>query len=252
MRNLVCPTLALSFVLSLPGLAAAQVGEISLALWKPTPQLVLSTEDLSQTNLNDVDFVEEFGIEDRQFPEFRATFGRSHKFRISRVFFEYDSEATIQRTFVFRGRTFNIGAPARAEIAWELWKFGYQWDFVSRPAGFVGLIVDLKYNKVRGEIDSPALFEPVETEVKAYVPTIGGTARGILGPLALTGEITGLRITRDDFLTRYLDYDLNAILFFGNFGVQGGLRSVDVNYLIDNESGNLKTTGPYFGAVVKF
>ena len=151
---------------------------------------------------------------------------------------------------MFQGRTFTIGAPATADIKWKLCKFGYEWDFVSRERGFFGVIADLKYNKVEASIDSPVLTSAATTDVTAPVPTIGVIGRGYLAPaVSITGEFTGLSITRDDFDGKFFDFDLYGTVSFGrHFGVQGGYRSVVVDYLVDEDTGDLKMKGPYFGA----
>jgi hypothetical protein len=234
--------------------AEDHVVELGVMFWRPSPELTLSTDALSVAGVNEVDFVQEFGIEDKFFPEFRATLGRNHKFRVSFVTIKYDAETTIQRTIRFEGRTFNIGVPASADIKWNLWKFGYEWDVVSRERGFLGLIVDLKYNRVEASIDSPALTTAAATDTTAVAPTIGVIARGYLAPMvAVTGEFTALSLNRDEFEATIYDFDLYGTVSFGrNVGVQGGYRSVVVDYLVDEDGGDLKMKGPYFGAVVRF
>ena len=96
---------------------------------------------------------------------------------------KYEADATITRTITFRGQTFNVGAPATTEIKWDIWRFGYEWDFVSMDKGFVGVIADLKYNKVAASIDSPALSSTAATEQNAPVPTIGVAFRGYPVPM---------------------------------------------------------------------
>jgi hypothetical protein len=234
--------------------AEDHVVELGVMLWKPSPELTLSADALTGAGISEVDFVQEFGIEDKMFPEFRAVVGRTHKFRVSYVKFNYLEDATIQRTFVFRGRTFTVGAPATADIKWDLWKFGYEWDFVSRERGFFGVVADLKYNKIDASVDSPVLRSIAETEVTAPVPTIGVIGRGYILPMvAITGEFSGISITRDDFEAKFFDFDIYGTVSFGrNIGAQAGYRSVDVHYLSDEDTGDLKMKGPYFGGVVRF
>jgi hypothetical protein len=231
-----------------------QVAEFGVMFWTPSPELTLSTDALVGAGVNEVDFVQEFGIEDKYFPEFRATLGRDHKFRASFVTFSYDAETTITRTIVFQGRTFNIGAPATADIKWNLYKFGYEWDFVSRDRGFFGFIADLKYNTVEASIDSPALTAAATADVTAPVPTIGVIGRGYLAPaVSITGEFSGLKLSRGDNEVKFFDFDLYGTVTFGrNVGVQGGYRSVVADYIIDEDTGDLKMKGLYFGAVVRF
>lgn len=229
------------------------IGELGVVFWNPDPTIILQTASVTSVIDTGVDFVEEFGLESKTFIGFRFSVGRNHKFRMSYVPVRYDADAILQRTVTFANRTFIVGAPAQTDVKWDLWTFGYEFDFVARERGFVGLVADLKYNKVDAFIDSPALTEPAAMEGTAPVPTIGGTARGYLTPsVSVTAELTGLKLTRDEFEAKFFDFDLYGTVTFGPVGVHAGFRSVTVDYLIDEDSGDLKLKGPYFGAVVKF
>ena len=234
--------------------AEDHVAEFGVMFWKPSPELTLSTPSLSGSGINDVDFVKEFSIKDKFFPEFRAVLGRKHKARVHFVPINYKESTTVQRTIVFQGRTFNVGVPASTDIKWDIWQFGYEWDFVSRKEGFFGLLVDLKYNKIKASIESTALSSPAATDTKAPVPTVGVVGRGYVTPMvSITGEFTGLKITRSDFEAKFFDFDIYGTVSVGrNLGVQGGYRSLVVNYLVDDDRGDMKMKGPYVGAVARF
>lgn len=244
---------ALTLLASTAG-AQDHVGEISVLYSKPSPALVLSTDALAGSGLDTVDFVQEFGIEDKWFPGFRVALGRSHKLRLSYVKFSYDAEATIQRTFVFQGRTFTVGAPATTDIEWNLWTVGYEWDFVSREQGFLGVIADLKYNKIKASVDSPLLSSAAATDTSAPIPTIGIIGRAYLGSVvALTGEFTGFKLNRDEFEGKFTDFDISGTLNLSrNLGAQVGYRSIVAEYLVDEDSGDLKMQGPYVAGVLRF
>jgi hypothetical protein len=258
MRNHVSMVLC-SALLLLAGSIRAEaqqgpVAELGVMFWKPTPELRLSTDALAAADVDEVDFVQEFGIEDKYFPEFRLTLGRKHKFRTSFVTFNYTPEAIITRRIVFRGQTFDIGAPATADIKWKLYRFGYEWDVVSGGGGFIGLVADLKYNRVEASIDSPLLSSAATTDVTAPIPTIGAIGRGYLSPnVSITAEFSGLNIARGEDEGKLYDFDLYGTVTAGrNFGVQAGYRSVIVDYVLDSDSGVLKMKGLYLGAVVRF
>ena len=230
-------------------------GEVSLLFWTPDPELTIQSGSLTTaTGITDIDFVEEFGIDDKTFPEIRLAAGRRHKFRFSYVPVRYDADAIIQRTITFRGQTFVVGVPASTEIKWDLWRFGYEWDFVSQERGYVGVVGELKYNKLNASISSSALTTTAATEQQAPVPTIGVAGRGYVHPLvALSAELTGLKFNFSDNEVKFFDFDVNGHVTFGRYiGVQGGYRSVTVDYLIDDDTGDLKLKGPYVGAIVKF
>jgi hypothetical protein len=230
-------------------------GELAVVYWKPSPDLVIQSGVITgATGIQNVDFVNEFGIADKGFTGFRASLGRKHKFNLGYTPIKYSADATIQRTITFKGQTFNVGAPATTNIKWDLWRFGYEWDFVSMDKGYVGLIADLKYNKVSASIDSPALSRTAATEQKAPVPTIGVAFRGYPVPMvAIGGEFGGLKLNHGNNEAKFIDFDINGTVFFGrHLGAQAGYRSVTVDYVIDDDSGNLKLEGPWFGGVVKF
>ena len=233
-----------------------QVVELGLTFFRPSPELTLSTDTLAGSSIDEVDFVQEFGIEDKSFPQFRAALGRNHKFRLSYVKFNYDQDAVIRRTFTFQGRTFTVNTPATADIKWDLWTFGYEWDFISRPQGYFGVIADLKYNKIQASIDSPALRSSAAADTTAPVPTIGVTGRGYLGSMvSVGGEFSGLKISSGDFDVKFTDFDINAtIIPSPRIGIGGrvGYRSVIADYIVDEDTGDLKMQGPYFGFIARF
>ena len=106
--------------------------ELGAMFWSPPPEIRLQTGALAQIGETEVDLVQEFGIEEKRFTEFSAVLkaGRKHKIRFSYVPMEYEEEAVLERTFTFGGQTFPVNFPATARLKWELWRFGYEWDFV--------------------------------------------------------------------------------------------------------------------------
>ena len=237
--------------------AEDHVVEVAVMGWRVSPDFVLSTEAIPDASVNDVDFVQEFGLGDKTLPAFRAVIGGVHKLRIGYASLKYDADTTIQRTFTYRNRTFTVNAPASTDINWTLWTFGYEWDLLSREYGFLGAIVDLKYNKVEALIDSPALESPspVETHTTVVVPTLGAIGRAYLTPaVAITGEFTGFRVNVSDLEVNSVDFDVYGTISFGrNYAVQGGYRSFAIDYLVKKDSGgDLKMRGPYIGGVLRF
>lgn len=231
--------------------------EFGIGFWNPKPDVVIRFDGPAGVG-SDVDFVEEFGIEKQRFTEFRGTLkpARKHKIRFDYVDFHYDAEAVIQRTFVFGGREYTVGAPASTTVAWDLWKFGYEWDFVSGGSGFAGLVADLKYNKVSAEISSAGLGSEF-AEANAPVPGIGGIGRGYLSEhFSITGELTFFKVPdslSEEIDGKFVDFDVYATANFGRYvGVQGGYRSITVDYLLEEDAGTLKMKGLYFGGVVRF
>ena len=242
--------------------------ELGAMFWSPTPEVLIQTGALAQIGETDVDLVQEFGIEEERFTEYRIVLkaGRKHKIRFSHVPMEYDQEAVLQRTIEFGGQSFPVNVPATAHLKWSLWRFGYEWDFVAADRGLLGFIVDLKYNQISAELAAEGFGSEV-TEATAPVPTIGAIAR--VYPhraFSITAEFTGFKMPGfvgnriaeslgddDDFDAKLVDFDIYGTLNFGrHVGIQGGYRSLTADYLIDEDSGDLKMKGTYFGGLLRF
>lgn len=231
--------------------------ELGAMLWTPTPEIRLSTGNLDAIGIGRVDFVEEFGIEDKRFTEFRATLrpGRKHKLRFSYVPIAYDEQAQLTRTITFGSLTVPVSANATADLQWDLYRFGYEWDFVARDRGFFGVITEVKYSKVSADLVAEG-FGSELTEAQAPIPTIGVVGRAYPHRLfSITGEFTGFKVPEsfEAFQGKFYDFDLYGTLSFGRFvGVQGGYRSVVVDYASDDDAGELRMKGMYFGGVIRF
>jgi hypothetical protein len=231
--------------------------EFGLSFWSPEPELSLRFDGPSGIG-TDVDFVQQFGITKKRFRELRGTLkpGRKHKVRFEYIPFKYDAEATIQQTFVFGGRQFTVGVPASTDISWDLWKFGYEWDFYTGPAGFAGFVADVKYNKVSATVSALGLGSEL-TEATAPVPGVGGIGRGYFTKnVSVTGEFTFFKVP-DSFSEEidgsFYDFDVYATVNAGrNVGLHGGYRSITVDYLAAADAGAMKLKGIYFGGVVRF
>lgn len=231
--------------------------EFAALYWNPTPDFILRTESLNILGTT-IDLADDLNIEQKRLPDFRFVLkaGRRHKLRVSYLPITYTSEAVLDRTIVFNGTTYRIGLPVNADFEWKAWRFGYEFDFIVRDRGYVGFIVEAKYTDVSLSLASPALSETASAQVP--VPAVGGTFRVYPAPfLAITGEVSGIKLpgslTDGEDTADYIDWDLYATAnFTRNIGAQVGYRTLDISYRYDDEFGDFKIKGPYFGAVVRF
>ena len=239
------------------------VAELALMWWQPRPELLLQTDALAAIDENEVDFVDEFGLEDDLFREFRAVLkGGRHKARFSYVPIRYAAETVVNREITFGGVTYNVGLPANAAVEWKLWRFGYEYDFVARDRGFIGVVTEGKDNKISAELESP--IGASDADVTAVVPTYGIIGRAYVHRnVSITGEYTGFKLPgwitdqftdEDEVLeAEFNDFDVYATVSISRyFGAQVGYRSVGANYTTDEDSADLKLKGPYFGLMVRF
>jgi len=225
--------------------------EIAAMWWKPEPEITLRSGDLS----SDIDFVGDLGIEQERFREIRVTLkpALKHKLRFAYIPVRYFEEGKLlSRTITFRGRQYDLNLPVNTAVNWDFYRFGYEYDFVSGRRGFVGILADVKYNKLDAELASPVGAE--RTEQTVPVPTIGGIARVYLGDyVSATGEFTGFTFDRTDFRGKFYDFDVyGQVNFTRTLAFQMGYRSVKVDYFVEQDEGVLNLEGLYFGGVLRF
>ena len=232
--------------------------EAAASLWNASPTLVVSSESLGIPGDN-VDLVTDLGIAQKRINELRLVLrpGIKHKFRFNYLPMKYDAQAVVQREFTFNGLRYRVGVPVNTTADLTTYRFGYEYDFLYRDWGYVGVLFDLKYTDVEVVLDSPLGNE--FTAQVAPIPTAGIVGRGYLVPnVSITGEVSFFKVP--DNLGeqfggggRYFDYDFYGTFNFNRFvAAQIGLRSVDVEYFQDLDSGNLRFTGWYFGGVIRY
>lgn len=242
-----------------PATGERYVVELSVGLWSPTLEAIIASESLNIPGTQ-IDVVADLGLVDDRFPEFRAVLrpGRKHKLRVSYVPIEYEAETVLSRNIIFNGILFPVRVPVRSNLEWKVWRVGYEWDFVYRDRGFVGLLLEAKYTQASARLSTFLASE--FTRAKAPIPAIGGIARGYLfRNIAVTGEVSGFKLPGDilkgdkEQTGSYLDFDVYATLnVVNNLGVMAGYRRVDVEYRVDQDLGDLTFKGFYVQAVVRF
>jgi hypothetical protein len=231
--------------------------EVGGFLWYPSPQMVITSAAVFGIIGSDIDFVEDLGMESKQLTQLRLTAkaGRKHKFRFEYTPIKYDNpDARLERDLIFNGIRYPISLPVEAELNWRAYRFGYEWDFVSRERGFAGLVLDVKYTDVEASLSNAIDTEFVRA--RAPIPAIGFIGRGYVLPnVAITGEFTFFKLpdVDEDYGGNYFDLDIyGTVNFTENFGVQGGYRSFDVFYKVEDDEGDLQLKGIYFGGLVRF
>lgn len=253
--------------------AAAQYGAGSLAdpatgeryhveiggyLWNPTPTVLITSESLGIIG-STIDFIEDFQIEKSTFRQLKAVLrpGRKHKLRFEYTPIRYSNDnAILTRSIIFNGQRFDIALPVATELKWNAMRFGYEWDFIYRDRGFIGLLLEAKYTDVQASIGNVLVGEEF-VSAKAPIPAIGLIGRAYLLPnVSITGEFSGFKLPEridEDYAGRFYDFDLyGTVNFTDNVGAQAGYRSLTVFYRVDDDEGDLKMKGLYFGGVVRF
>jgi hypothetical protein len=264
--TLFAPRAQAQFQASNPAPGEHYAVEMGLMWWTPQPGIVILSGSLAPLASAGVDFVREFNLENERFMEFRSVLkGGKHKARISRVPFKYEASAVLQRTVEFAGRTFDINTEATADVSWEMWRFGYEYDFVAGDAGYFGFITEVKQNNVKADLRLTSAGEPGVslTDINITAPQLGVTGRVYPHKnVSITAEFTGFKMPgwirekftdEEDFEANFKDFDIYGTVSITRFiGIQGGYRWLEADYIVDDEAGNLEMKGLYFGGLFRF
>jgi hypothetical protein len=225
-------------------------------MWMPTADMSVSSESLNIEG-SKIDLKRDLGVTDQRFRALQLVLrpARSHKFRLQYLPVKYEASAKLNQDIVFNGIRYRLGVPVNTTFDWKTFRFGYEYDFVTKNRGFVGFIMEAKYTDVKVELDSP--FAQEFARARGPIPALGGIGRVYVVPnISITGEVTGFKIPHSidsRYNAHYVDLDIyGTVNFTNNVGVKGGYRSVDVGYLIKEDAGSFTLKGLYFGAVVRY
>jgi hypothetical protein len=239
-----------------PAVGEAYHVEGALGFWMPNANMTISSEQFNIIG-STIDFTKDLGLQDQHFPEFHLVGrpGKRHKLRFQYIPINYQQSTTLKRTIIFNGQRYDIGVPVNSTLDWRAYRFGYEFDFISRDRGYGGFIVDFKYTNVTATLTSPIVSE--YTHAKAPIPAFGGIFRVYpISHLGVTGEVTVFQMPDNlvrDSSGHYTDIDFYGTYnFTNNVGVQAGYRSFDVGYLVDTDLGNFVLRGFYLGFVARY
>ena len=225
-------------------------------LWNPNPTIIIRSEALTEAHIGStINFVTELGLEQQRFGQIKAHLrpAKKHKFRFEYTPISYENPGfNLTRDVIFNGQLYRLTLPVATELRWDAFRFGYEYDIISRDRGF------------------SAFCSTSSTHVEATLRQGGHRPRGIRARprphpldrrhracLCRAQYLDHCRVQwlqpagehQRELRAHYFDFDLyGSINFTHNFGAQLGYRSFDVFYLIDDEDeGELKLKGSYLG-----
>lgn len=231
--------------------------EVGGFFWNPNPNMVIQSERFGIIGTQ-IDLIQDLGLPQTRFNQMKVVLRPStrHKFRFEYTPIKYEQpEGVLQRNIVFNGILYNVALPVASMMDWRAYRFGYEFDFIYRDRGFLGILLEAKYTDVRAELRNVLNDEYIRA--RAPIPAIGAIGRVYVAPnISITGEFSGFKLPEgidENYRAKYFDFDLyGTINLNDHFGGQVGYRSFDVFYKINDDEGDLKLKGLYFGAVARF
>lgn len=251
---------------SAPDLGSSAVGEkyhveLGGTFWNPDLAGVISSEQFGLIGTK-IDFVSDLAYKKTRFKDFRFVLrpSRKSKLRFQYTPIEYTAETSFKREVVFNGIKFPLSVPIESTFAWRVMRVGYEYDFLYKPRGFVGMILEVRQTTAEARLrtNSP-IFSPPYNEFNkrsAPLPALGVVGRAYpLPELAINFEVTGLKLPDIDpkYQAKYFDWNIDGTVnLTNNFGVQVGWRKITNFMVIEKDSGDVKFQGLWFGAAVRY
>ena len=229
--------------------------ELNGTMWNPSLFGVVSSSQFGIIG-NDIDFVKDLGFEQTRFRELGVVLrpGKKHRFRMQYTPMVYTSDIVSHRNLVFNGITFPVSIPVAAEFDWKVWRFGYEYDFIYRDRGFVGVLFETRLTDFSARLASPLADE--FTPAKGPLPALGVVARGYVLPnVALNFEVSGFKVPniQQKYAANYFDWDIHGTVnLTNNFGAEIGWRRSTTYLQIDKDKGDMKFQGMWFGAAIRY
>ncbi len=183
-----------------------------------------------------------------------------HKFKLQYTPMSYTSTTTFQRNIVFNGILYPLAVPVTSEFDWNVLRFGYEYDFLYKSRGYVGAIIEGRYTKFNAQLQ--ALNSTEFATARAPLPAFGVAARGyVTRNVALNLDWTFFNLDTfhlpatlvKDTSAIYHDIDISGTVNFNEYvGMQVGWRQTTTQLGIDQDHGNLKFQGLWFGAAIRY
>ena len=222
-----------------PVAAEAAVGEkyhieAAYGWWDAQPELIVNSESLGILG-TDVDLISDLGIEKHRLGKFNLVLrpAKKHRLKFERLPITYERDSfPVQRSFIFNGQSYSVGLPVTTSVDFTTYSFGYEYDFLYFPRGFIGANINMKLTNIDVDLRSPIGSEFFQQS--APIPAFGFAGRGyITKNFAVDGEFTFFRIPENleeqlDGDGSYNDFDIHGTYNFNNYiGAQLGLAEDD-------------------------
>jgi opacity protein-like surface antigen len=202
-----------------------------------------------------IDLRDDLGIDNEDFPEARLTWhtGPNSRIRFAYTQVAYDGSKSLEKIVNFNGVTYAAGTQVNSELAIDYFRLGWVWQFLNFAEDKIkiGPMIEAKAFLLDISLDAPSIPASESEDFMFGLPTIGGMLDFTLNEkLNLFAEASGLpsagygHFFDAEAGVRYIPVD--------NFTVILGYRAINAQIEDDDNFGELRITGPFCSATVRF
>lgn len=143
-----------------------------------------------------IDVLDDLGLEDDRTFEGRGIFQlkQGHKLRGSYTPLEYRGDHEVPNTFTYGDTRYERFTRVRSSIKGYYAGADYEWDFIQRQGGFLGVVLGARgFDVDTVVLDVSDNVREADT-IRVVVPVLGLTTRLYTGRLSFEAEATGLSV----------------------------------------------------------
>ena len=183
--------------------------------------------------------------------------GRKHKFRINYLPMTYSAQSRpcIASSSSTASDTTSTCRYDRAVVE-DMASSATSTTFSTAIGGSSGFVLQAKATDIQATLQAASIGTEF-ARAQAPIPTLGGIGRVYVVPnISITGELDRLQDSDsidERYQAHYFDFDLYGTVNFNDYvGAQIGYRSLDLGYIFEDDHGDFKAKGMYFGGVVRY
>lgn len=219
------------------------------------PELSGSAKAVSANIGSGIDFKDDLGMKDENFPEGRITWypGPNSRLRVSYFRVGYDGENRLDRTITFRGREFTVGTTVQSTGDIKDVKLGWAWQFINLAGGKIKLGTLLEASLVWADVSIKGTGGLIKAEKSYTVPLPAiGFSLNVAPWKWMDGflDLSGLPLGQYGH-TFNVEGGLK-IIPIKNVSVIGGYRYSDLEFESHPDFVKVRLSGPFVGATLRF
>ena len=202
----------------------------------------------------DVSLVNDLGFEERKNSfegRLQIKFARKHKINLEYLPLKWDADQVITRTIVVNGETYTAGSRVQSSLDLNLFRGGYEYDFLAGKYGFLGATLDVLVANANMHLNAPALGIDQKEDRAASIPMIGLAGR--VYPIRwvnLTARASGLPAGDYGYVfDGEASLNINPIEYLG---ISGGYRYFIINVKYNDNYLDYRLDGPFVGLTLRF
>lgn len=201
------------------------------------------------------DFKSDLGVDNENLPEGRFYWhtGPNSKIRLAYTQAEFEGDETATQVIEFNGQTFNIGTRVVSGFDIRYFRLGWIWQFLNFLDDKIklGTAIEVKGINADVSLSAPAIPIKESEELWGALPTVG-LALDInpINKLNIFAEVSGLGAGDYGY---FFDAEVGIkFMPIKYFTILGGYRLINIKAEHDQDFADIKLSGPFMGATLKF